>query len=165
MYYFSVNHNLPSIDLNLPWSPCHFCFTMYPMNGRSYLTSSRSWFTLHAFLSKNIFFIHPLWRMNSRSLFTLPTKGGPFSKISHWKSHWTDGFLKDLNCFFSFQKSRKSKNALYYQKKTYDFFIFVEKLKKMQPPKMTFRSQLEPSIKSYECFMFLLNFRLEMTLD
>ena len=26
---------------------------------------------------------------------------------------------------------------------------------------MTFRSQLEPSIKSYECFMFLYNFRLE----
>ena len=24
----------------------------------------------------------------------------------------------------------------------------------MQPPKMTFRSELEPSIKSYECFMF-----------
>merc|ERR1711954_550709 len=58
-------------------------------------------------------------------------------------------------------------------KKTYDFFvklikkfsIFVEKLKKMQPLKMTFRSQLEPSIKSYECFMFLLNFILETTLD
>ena len=55
----------------------------------------------------------------------------------------------------------------------YDFFaklikksqFFVEKLKKMQPPKMTFRSQLEPSIKSYEYFMFLLNFRLEITLD
>ena len=43
--------------------------------------------------------------------------------------------------------------------------IFVEKLKKIQPLKMTFRSQLEPSIKSYECFMFFLNFRLEMTLD
>ena len=27
----------------------------------------------------------------------------------------------------------------------------------MQPPKMTFRSQIEPSIKSYECFMFLQN--------
>ena len=38
--------------------------------------------------------------------------------------------------------------------------IFVEKLKKMKPPKMTFRSQIEPSIKSYECFMFLVNFRL-----
>ena len=55
----------------------------------------------------------------------------------------------------------------------YDFFaklikksqFFVEKLKKMQPPKMTFRSQLEPSIKSYEYFMFLLNFRLQITLD
>ena len=33
-------------------------------------------------LSKNISFIHPLWRMNSRSLFTLPTKGGPFSPKS-----------------------------------------------------------------------------------
>ena len=30
---------------------------------------------------------------------------------------------------------------------------------------MTFRSQIEPSIKSYECFMFLRNFRLEITLD
>ena len=43
--------------------------------------------------------------------------------------------------------------------------IFVEKLKIMQPPKMTFRIHLEPSIKSYECFMFLLNFGLEITLD
>jgi len=30
---------------------------------------------------------------------------------------------------------------------------------------MTFRSQIEPSIKSYECFMFFQNFRLEITLD
>ena len=44
-----------------------------------------------------------------------------FCLISDWKSHWTDGFLKDLNRFF-FQKPRKSKNALYYQK-TYDFFV------------------------------------------
>ena len=43
--------------------------------------------------------------------------------------------------------------------------IFVKKLKTMQPPKMTFRSQLEPSIKSFECFMFLQNFTLEITLD
>ena len=41
--------------------------------------------------------------------------------------------------------------------------IFVEELKKMQPPKITFRSQIGPLIKSYECFMFLLNFRLEIT--
>ena len=55
----------------------------------------------------------------------------------------------------------------------YDFFaklikksqFLMKNSKKMQPPKMTFRSQLEPSIKSYECFMFLLNFRLEVTLD
>ena len=40
--------------------------------------------------------------------------------------------------------------------------IFVEELKKMQPPKMTFRSQIGPLIKSYECFMFLLNFRLKI---
>ena len=33
--------------------------------------------------------------------------------------------------------------------------IFVEKLKKMKPPKMTFRSQIEPSVKSYESFMFI----------
>ena len=43
--------------------------------------------------------------------------------------------------------------------------IFDEKLKKMKPPKMTFRSQIEPSIKSYECFMFLRDFRLEITKD
>ena len=43
--------------------------------------------------------------------------------------------------------------------------FFVEKLKQMQPPKMTFRSQLEPSIKSYECFMFLQNFGLEIIMD
>ena len=30
---------------------------------------------------------------------------------------------------------------------------------------MTFRSQLEPSIKSYECFMFLQNFTSEITVD
>ena len=30
---------------------------------------------------------------------------------------------------------------------------------------MSFRSQIEPSIKSYECFMILQNFRLEITLD
>ena len=30
---------------------------------------------------------------------------------------------------------------------------------------MTFRSQIEPSIKSYECFMFMLIFRVEITLD
>ena len=94
-----------------------------------------------------------------------------FAKFQIWKSHWIDGFLKYLNRFF-FQKPRKSKNALYYQKNLrflceidQKVSIFVEKLKKMQPLKMTFRSQLEPSIKSYECFMFLLNFRLEMTLD
>ena len=43
--------------------------------------------------------------------------------------------------------------------------IFVEKLQKMQTPKMTFRSQIEPSIKSYECFTFLQNCRWENTLD
>ena len=93
-----------------------------------------------------------------------------FCKISG-KSPWTDGFLKDLNHFF-FQKPRKSKNALYYKKNLRFLFenyqkvpSFVEKLKKMQPPKITFRSQLEPSIKSYECLMFLQNFRLKITLD
>ena len=64
--------------------------------------------------------------------------------------------------FFFFQKPRKSKNAPYYQKNLWflceidqKVLIFVEKVKKMQPTKMTFRSQIEPSIKSYECFMFL----------
>ena len=36
-----------------------------------------------------------------------------FYKIADWKTHWTYGFLKDLNRFF-FQKPRKSKNAPYY---------------------------------------------------
>ena len=35
--------------------------------------------------------------------------------------------------------------------------IFVEKLKEMQPPKLTFRSQQEPLIKSYECLGKLLH--------
>ena len=39
-----------------------------------------------------------------------------FCKISDWKLHWTDGFLKDLNRFFLSRKPRRSKNALYYQK-------------------------------------------------
>ena len=43
--------------------------------------------------------------------------------------------------------------------------IFVVKLKKMQSLKMTFKSQLEPSIKSYECFMFCKISDLEITLD
>ena len=84
--------------------------------------------------------------------------------------NWIDGFLKYL--FRLFFTPRRSKNALYYQKNLRFLSeidqkvpIFVEKLKKIQPLKMTFRSQLEPSFKSYECFMFLLNFTLEMTLD
>merc|ERR1712155_248010 len=94
-----------------------------------------------------------------------------FAKFPTWKSHWIEGFLKYLNRFFFF-KPRKSKNALYYQKNLrflceidQKVSIFVEKLKKMQPPKVTFRSHLEPLIKSYECFMFLLNFRLEIVVD
>ena len=76
--------------------------------------------------------------------------------------------MKDLNRFF-FQNQRKSKNALYYQKNIrflceidQKISIFVEKLKKMQPLKMTFRSQLVPPIKIYECFMFLQNIRLKL---
>ena len=79
--------------------------------------------------------------------------------------------MKDLNRFF-FQKPRESKNALYYQKNLrflceidQKVSIFVEKLKIMQPPKMTYRSQLEPSIKIYECLMFLRNFGLEIIQD
>ena len=92
------------------------------------------------------------------------------AKFQIRKSHWIDGSLKYINRFFF--KPSKSKNALYYQKNPrflceidQKVTIFVEKLKKMQPPKMTFRSQLEPSTKSYECFMFLENFGLEITLD
>jgi len=39
--------------------------------------------------------------------------------------------------------------------------IFVEKVEKIQLPYMTSRSQIEPSIKSYECFMILRNVKLE----
>merc|ERR1711888_325031 len=95
-----------------------------------------------------------------------------FCKISDWRSHWTYEFLKDLNRFFFFQKPRKSKNALYYQKKLRFLCeidqkvpIFIGKLKKMQPPKMTLRSQIGPLINSYECFMFLQYFRLGITMD
>ena len=84
-----------------------------------------------------------------------------FCKISDGKSHWTEGFLKDLNRFF-LSKPRKSKNALYYQKHLRFLWesdqkvsISVEKLKKMKPQKMTFRSHIEPPIKTYEYFVFL----------
>ena len=93
-----------------------------------------------------------------------------FCQISDWKSHWTDGFLKDLNRFFSFKNRERVKMHSIIKNLRFLFAIhqkvsiFVEKFKKMQPLKMTFRSQLEPSIKSYECFMFLLNFILETTL-
>merc|ERR1711888_60345 len=78
---------------------------------------------------------------------------------------------KTLIIFF-FQKPRKSKNAVYYQKNQRFLCeidqkvpIFVEKLKKTQPPKMTFRSQVGPLIKRYQYFMFLQHFRFEITLD
>ena len=93
-----------------------------------------------------------------------------FTKLQVGKHTGLMDFLKTLIVFF--QKPRKSKNALYYQKNLQflceidqKVSIFVEKLKKMQPPKMTFSSQIESSIKSYECFMFLQNFRVEITLD
>ena len=86
---------------------------------------------------------------------------------------WIDGLLKYLNPFFFVKHLEGVKMLSIIIKKNLRFLseidqnvpIFVEKLQKIQPLKMTFRSQLEPSIKSYECFMFLLNFRLEMTLD
>ena len=85
-----------------------FFLTIWSMHGRSYFTlPTKGWYfppkveaflctlwtvdhtwqtvdldlPVHAFFSKNIFFIHPLWCMNGRSLCTLPTKGGPFSLI------------------------------------------------------------------------------------
>ena len=68
-----------------------------------------------------------------------------FAKFQIWKSHWIDGFLKYRSRFF-FQKPRRSKKALYYQKKNLRFLceidekvsIFVEKLKKMQFSKSDF---------------------------
>ena len=85
---------------------------------------------------------------------------------------------------FFFQKPRKSKNALYYQenltRKLFGDFkvgvlfrgfwiwpvlhgdfslaikssIFVQKSHKKKHPKMALRSQIDPLIKSFECFMF-----------
>ena len=106
-----------------------------------------------------------------------------YSKISDWKSQWTDGFLKDLNLFF-FQIQRKSKNALHYQKTKLEnclvifklgwfwgwfwtwpvlhgdfnlaikISIFVQKDQKMKHPKMALRRQIDPLIKSFGHFMF-----------
>ena len=58
-----------------------------------------------------------------------------------------------------FQKPRKSKNALYYQKNQTkklfgDFDVGMFFSPKMQPPKIAFINQIEPSIKSYEHFKF-----------
>ena len=54
VYYFLVDHNLPLVDHDLPWSPCHYFLPIYPMNGRSTLTNGQSWFTFHSFFSKNV---------------------------------------------------------------------------------------------------------------
>ena len=93
-------------------------------------------------------------------------------KIFHGekKKHWIDGFLKDLYQKTTFALKMWSKTHIWKNLRILceidqNVSIFVEKLKKMQTPKMTFRSQIEPSIKSYECFMFLQNFRVEITLD
>ena len=93
-----------------------------------------------------------------------------FCKFSELKSRWTDGFLKDLYQKTTFALKMWSKTHIWTNLRILceidqKVSIFVEKLQKMQTPKMTFRSQIEPSIKSYECFMFLQNFRLEITLD
>ena len=92
-----------------------------------------------------------------------------FCKISG-KSHWTDGFLKDLYQKTTFALKMWSKTHIWTNLRILCEIdqkvpIFVEKLHKMQTPKMTFRSQIEPSIKSYECFMFLQNFGLEIIMD
>ena len=105
-----------------------------------------------------------------------------FCKISG-KSHWTDGFLKDLNRFF-FQKPRKSKNEPYFQKIKLQNFLVILKLgcfkgdyefgtsftvilfghqklnfsskkpKKMKHPKKALRSQIDQLIKSFGYCMF-----------
>ena len=104
---WSVDHNLPSSQYSA--KIVSFFLTILSMNGRSYFTlPTKGWYfppkveaflctlwtvdhtwqtvdldlPVHAFLSKNIFFIPPLWCRNGRSLFTLPTKGGPFSPKS-----------------------------------------------------------------------------------
>ena len=90
-----------------------------------------------------------------------------FWEIFRWNTHWSDGFLDSAKDF----KERYKSEII--GKITNDFFVKMikksqflsKKLKKMQPPTMNFRSQIEPSIKNYECFMFLRNFRSEITLD
>ena len=95
-----------------------------------------------------------------------------FAKFQIWKSHWIDGFLNDPLRFFSFKNLERlkmhstiKKNLQFFCEIDQKVSFFVEKLKKMQPSKMTFRSQLEPSIKSYECFMFCKISDLEITLN
>ena len=61
-----------------------------------------------------------------------------------------DWWILERPFVFFYQKPRKRNLCEIDQKVP----IFVEKLKKMQPPKITFRSQIEPSIKSYEYYVF-----------
>ena len=61
VYYFSVDHNLPSVDHHLPYSPCQFFLHIYPMYGQSYLTNP-------CVFSVNLLsFFHPIWSVNGRS--------------------------------------------------------------------------------------------------
>ena len=51
------------------------------------------------------------------------------------KSHWTDGFLKDLNRFFFKNRERVKMHSII--KKTYDFFLKLINIKlseKKSPP-------------------------------
>ena len=108
--------------------------------------------------------------MNFTRLSRIISKKNRF--LLYEPKNWIDGLLKYLNRFFvkhlegvKMLSIIIKKNLRFLSEIDQNVPIFVEKLQKIQPLKMTFRSQLEPSIKSYECFMFLLNFRLEMTLD
>ena len=83
VYYLSVDHNLPSVDQHLPYSPCQFFLHIYPMYGRSYLTNPC------VFAVKLISFFHPIyykigckWGNTSRSIMIYLDRNVIFSERS-----------------------------------------------------------------------------------
>ena len=61
-YYFSVDHNLPSIDHDLPRWPCNFFRTV----DHTWPTVNHSSRYMYFFI-KMFSFSHPIWSMNGRS--------------------------------------------------------------------------------------------------
>ena len=157
VYYFSVDHNLPSVDNHLPYSLCQFFFHY------TLCMVDHTW-PIHAFFQYSCYLFsirYGQWTVDRNlpcpqrwTFFTKKLKHIQFVAQAYVRQAFQDFrfLLTSIYLRFPFEIGEKVP-------------IFVEKLKKMKPPKMTFRSQIEPSIKSYECFMFFQNFRLEITLD